>query len=175
MQSLPTTYIIIGFMAAGKTTAARAAAQLLQAGFCDLDALIETRTGQSIAQIFSEKGEAGFREIENRCLVDALRESAGLNVIAAGGGLPTFAANLPLMARCRVIFLDTAWPVIADRLEAAAAERPLLRGLDHAQAKALWERRRQLYLNVADFVIVEDSQLPELIKKLTAGTTIHNE
>jgi shikimate kinase len=60
--------------------------------FADLDAEIERESGLSISQIFTQKGEAVFREIEHECLARVLGSAPARNarlILALGGG--TFA------------------------------------------------------------------------------------
>ena len=59
---------LTGFMAAGKSTAGRALATMLNWRFVDLDCEIERRAGQSIREIFSLHGEDRFRELEAEAL-----------------------------------------------------------------------------------------------------------
>lgn len=172
---MKTIFLVTGFMSAGKTTSASAAAASLGIAFYDLDAFVEARTGQKVAQIFSQNGEQGFRELEHQSFAEILHEAKGLVIIAGGGGLPTYEPNIELIRQCSVIFLDTAWEVIQSRIEQSRQVRPLLHGLDDTQVKSLWEHRRQTYLSLTDFVIIEGSQLEELIAKLTAGITTQNE
>src|SRR5215475_2156156 len=76
--------ILTGFMGAGKSTVGALLAEKLGWRFMDTDALIETRSGSTVAQIFAEKGEDEFRLLET-C---AIRDSAGVDqlVLALGGG-----------------------------------------------------------------------------------------
>ena len=60
--------ILIGYMGAGKTTIGRVLAKDLGLMFYDLDWYIETRMHRSVAKIFEEEGEEGFREIEHNML-----------------------------------------------------------------------------------------------------------
>ena len=55
-------------MGSGKTTLGRALAADMGIEFIDLDHYIEQRYRKSIAQLFAEKGEEGFREVERRML-----------------------------------------------------------------------------------------------------------
>ena len=55
-------------MGAGKTTLGRALSKILGFPFYDLDWYIETRMRKTIAQIFEERGEEGFRTIERNML-----------------------------------------------------------------------------------------------------------
>lgn len=60
--------ILIGYMGAGKTTVGKALAQELNMPFYDLDWYIEERFRRTIPQLFAERGEDGFRELEKRVL-----------------------------------------------------------------------------------------------------------
>ena len=53
--------ILIGYMGAGKTTVGKALAKDMGLQFYDLDWYIESRHRKTIAQIFAEMGETGFR------------------------------------------------------------------------------------------------------------------
>ncbi len=66
---------MIGFMGAGKTTAARDAARALGTTAVDVDHELEARLGRSIADIFAQDGEAAFRAQEERLTLELLRAS----------------------------------------------------------------------------------------------------
>lgn len=57
--------VLIGFMGTGKSTVGARLAEQLKLRFRDLDEEIVSRTGQSIPDIFAERGEAYFREQED--------------------------------------------------------------------------------------------------------------
>ena len=65
---------LIGFMGAGKSTIGKQLAQSIKCPFIDLDAYIEEKEGKTISEIFGEKGEGGFRELELNYLEDVLED-----------------------------------------------------------------------------------------------------
>ena len=65
--------VLIGFMGCGKSSVGRALANRLGRRFDDLDERIERGAGKSVAELFAETGEPGFRELEHTQLKLALR------------------------------------------------------------------------------------------------------
>lgn len=75
---------LVGFMAAGKTTVARALARRLDWRVIDIDEVVEQREHMPVADIFAKHGESYFRIAER----DALTQQLGVPhvVVATGGG-----------------------------------------------------------------------------------------
>lgn len=119
--------VLTGFMATGKTTIGRLLAGQLGYEFVDTDHLIEDRCGQTIAEIFREKGETVFRAMEAD-IARELGDKEGL-VIATGGGLVLYPANVAALRSPGRIFCLLATPeAILDRVSRDASVRPLLEG-----------------------------------------------
>lgn len=120
-----TRIFLIGYMGAGKTTLGRALAKELGVEFIDLDSYIENRMHKSIAQIFAEKGEEEFRNIERRMLHEA-GEFENV-VISTGGGTPCFFDNIEYMnSQGATVFLDVPVERLFIRLSIARKKRPLI-------------------------------------------------
>ena len=138
-------------MGTGKSSVGRLAAAHLRYEFIDTDDLIEQRAGKSITAIFSEQGEAAFREIE-RNLVE---EMTGWRrkVISTGGGLAVNEANLAsLKQHALVVCLWASPEEIWERVR-AQAHRPLLQGPDSlGKIRTLLEQRTPFY-RLADVLV----------------------
>lgn len=118
---------LVGYMAAGKTTLGKYAARRLGREFIDLDRYIESRFMRSISELFSELGEAKFREIERNMLHEVGEFDNVL--VAAGGGTPCFFDNMDYMKRSGwVVYLTCSVDTICRRLLAAKSKRPLVAG-----------------------------------------------
>jgi shikimate kinase len=78
------TIVLVGFMAAGKSTVGRLLAESLGWRFVDIDAEIERSTDSTVAGLFRSRGQAAFRQLERERMEAFLREHD--IVIAAGGG-----------------------------------------------------------------------------------------
>lgn len=136
--------VLAGFMGTGKSTVGRLAAHELGLPFLDLDDAIVRRSGRSVAQIFADDGEAGFRALERAALLDAAQLSG--TVVATGGGAPLDVdAFAPLAASGPVIVLAAAPEELARRL-AGGRGRPLLGdGDSRARIATLLESRASAY------------------------------
>ncbi len=120
---------LIGFMGSGKSTTGRKLAARLGWSFVDLDDRIEERAGMKIPEIFSEKGEAWFREMESTVLHD-LANSADL-VVSTGGGAPCHDNNMDLMLSSGLtVYLKLTPAQLKNRLLNSKTERPLLKNIN---------------------------------------------
>lgn len=126
--------ILIGYMGVGKTTVGKALAQELNLTFYDLDWYIEERYRRTVPQLFAERGEAGFREIEKR----VLHEVAEFEdvVISSGGGTPCFFDNMDYMnGQARTVYLKASSDVLFRHLKMGKTERPLLKNKTDEELK----------------------------------------
>lgn len=118
--------IIIGYMGAGKTTVGKALAQELNMQFYDLDWYIESRMHKTVPQIFAERGEEGFRNIEHRMLHE-VAEFEDV-IISCGGGTPCFFDNMEyLNQQGDTVYLKATPEVLCKHLRMGKTERPLLK------------------------------------------------
>lgn len=117
---------LMGYMGAGKTTLGKAFAQRSGLSFIDLDYYIEGRFHKTVRQIFAERGEEAFREIERRMLHE-VAEFEDV-VISTGGGTPCFFDNIDFMnATGTTIYLNVSVQELVKRLELCKHTRPVLK------------------------------------------------
>ncbi len=126
--SLPRTVALVGLMGVGKTTIGRRLATAFGLPFIDADEEIERAAGQSIADIFANYGEKGFRDGEQRVIARLL--DGPVKVLATGGGAMTHPLTREtLKAQAITIWLKTDIEVLARRV-ANKPHRPLLKDRD---------------------------------------------
>ncbi|PYS98880.1 MAG: hypothetical protein DMF65_09810 [Acidobacteria bacterium] len=108
--------VITGFMAAGKTSVARALARLLGCEMIDLDEIISEQEKRSIHDLITERGEEIFRQTETQVL-RALLEKNPARVIATGGGTWTVERNRGLIEEhdCVTVREKGTRPLAPDR------------------------------------------------------------
>jgi shikimate kinase/3-dehydroquinate synthase len=150
----PPALVFIGFMGAGKTSAARAAAHALGIEAADADHALERRLGTSIDAYFEAHGEAAFRAEEER-LVREWLDHPPAPVLSLGGGAITSPRVREALRRHTVVLLDvdvdTAWRRCAHK-----RVRPLAR--DHGRFAALHAERAPLYAALADAVLPDSGR-----------------
>lgn len=123
-------------MGCGKTYWGRRLAATKGFAFADLDAMIETGEGKTIADIFATEGEAGFREKE-RYYLHQTSTFQQPTIVSTGGGAPCFFDNMDWMNQHgSTIFLDMPVRVLAERLWKGRDKRPLLAGLEREEFEA---------------------------------------
>ncbi|MBG9793885.1 shikimate kinase [Paenibacillus dendritiformis] len=153
--------VLIGFMGTGKSTVGARLAERLQLRFRDLDEEIVRRTGQSIPEIFAERGEAYFREQEGQILSLLLEEEVP-QIIATGGGAVLREENRKLMQeQATVIHLTAQEATIVDRVR-QDRNRPLLQGGVEERVRRLMAERRGLY-DFAHLCVPTDSESVEQV------------
>ena len=140
-------------MGAGKSAVAQALGERLGVSVADLDRMIESVEGCSVAELFERAGESWFRRRESELLADALR--SGVRVVACGGGVVIDPAHRKLLReQCRVVWLEVPPEEAARRVTAetadAARTRPLLAGgTPESRLRELLEERAPLYAEAA--------------------------
>jgi shikimate kinase len=152
--------ILIGPPGCGKSTVGAALAQKLTIDFIDTDVAIESSYGHKISDIFVDKGEEFFRDLEFNVLGQSLMiENC---VLSLGGGAPIAqrAQDLLKSADAPIFFLDVSLAVAAPRV-GFNRDRPLLLGNPRAQWQSLAETRRPIYESLASFVIKVDAMSVE--------------
>jgi shikimate kinase/3-dehydroquinate synthase len=143
--------VCIGFMGAGKSTAARSVAEALGSTAADVDAVIEERLGKPIERVFAEDGEAAFRHTEEQTTLELLSQPHA-GVLALGGGAIGHERVRTALQRHLVIWLDVplelAWARCRD------SGRPLAR--ERAQFERLYHHREPIYASLADAIVPAD-------------------
>lgn len=132
---------LIGLPGSGKTTLGKQLAKKLGYTFSDLDEYIVKTYGASIEEIFTQKGEATFRQYESLSLKSFNKESN--TIVSTGGGAPCFFDNMEWMNENGLsVFLNPPITELAKRLSASDnSHRPMLKGKDHAQLLSFLENK----------------------------------
>lgn len=185
IANLPDIIFLCGFMGAGKSTVGRHLASELNRPFLDLDDKIEEMAGQTIPDIFKHSGEADFRAIERRAILEVCRNFEGIAALG-GGSLQNQHMLDHIKLNGLLLFIETPIYVILDRIS-GDENRPLL--LDEEgnprdtealrqELEELYEERKVLYEQAPIQILDDGNQSPEelvqdLLKKIRHHVEYH--
>jgi shikimate kinase len=158
-------------MGSGKSTAGKKLAAKLNFEFIDLDKFIESECGQTIPEIFAEKGENEFRALEHNALKKLILKNNV--VIACGGGTPCYYGNMELMNNNgTTIYLKMSAESLASRLLKAKDKRPLIENKTESELKDYitehLEKREDIYHQAQYIVKGKNLDIDELVDFVTA-------
>jgi shikimate kinase len=145
------TIALVGLMGVGKSSVGRRLANALDLPFRDADAEVEAAAGRSISDIFTDLGEATFREGERRVIARLLDQEP--HVLATGGGaFITPDTRALIKSKAVSVWLKADLDVLARRV-GRKDTRPLLAGKDplevlQAQADARYPAYAEADLTV---------------------------
>jgi shikimate kinase / 3-dehydroquinate synthase len=133
-------------MGAGKSTLGPLLAARLGRPFVSVDATVEDETGRTIAELFAERGQEGFRALEEPAAIETLTCRLPAVVELGGGAVGAEATRAALAEHAFTVLLETTAEEAWQRISSAV--RPLAR--DPEEFRALYEERTPLYEGVAD-------------------------
>lgn len=143
--------MLIGFMGTGKSTIGEVIAGLIGFDFIDTDREIEKECDLTIPEIFSQKGEKYFREVESSVLIKVSKQPEV--IIACGGGIIINPENRKIIKNnAFVIWLRC--PIATCLKRCDNGNRPLLNKTDTLlSAKKLFVERESFYRQVANLEV----------------------
>lgn len=149
--------VLIGMPGSGKSTIGKALAEKLGRAFTDTDGIITEKYGV-ISEIFAQKGEEYFRNIETEAVKETAKKSGV--VIATGGGAVLRQENVTALKQNGVIFflnrpLEDIVPT---------SDRPLSSDID--ALKKRFDERYGIYKSSGDFEIAVDGNIENAVNKI---------
>jgi shikimate dehydrogenase len=166
---------LTGFMGVGKSLIASLMARELGWKFVDTDRMIEEEARCSIAEIFSQQGEASFRLLEKHAIQRA--SVMQRTVVALGGGALVDAENYEkVQSSGALVYLEAEIDALVKRLEKNGDARPLLAGLDLAGRKkkieALLTQRLPIYMKAPIHVKTDHQNPEEVVREIIQKVTL---
>ncbi len=165
---------LCGFMGSGKSTVGRELAELMGWSFLDLDEEIERRESAAIRDIFKQRGETEFREIEHAVLANLLASGRTTTVLALGGGTYAQPRNGALLrlACVQTVFLEVPLEMMLQRCSVADQDQPRPLAADPEKFRRLYEARLPSYRQ-ADVIIHAGDKTPlEVARAIGAALSL---
>ena len=163
--------VLLGYMASGKSSVGKKISKRLKMNFIDLDDYIIDKEKATISEIFKEKGEIYFRNIENKYLNEILSKNDNF-ILSLGGGTPCYFNNMEIIKEKATtsIYLQGNVPTMVKRLIKKKAKRPIIASLEDDKipefvAKHLFERRF-FYEQAKMTIKIDDKTKTQVAKEL---------
>ena len=161
--------VFVGAPGSGKTTIGKQVAQKLGVEFIDVDNEIEMDEKTTISDIFVQKGEAYFRQLERAKISDLLDSFNG--VLSLGGGTVLDASTRQALAIAPVVWLKVSSGDASSRV-GLGLSRPVLMGNVRSTLVKLLEERTPLYEEVADWEIdTSKKSIEEVVQEVLLQTS----
>ena len=159
---------LTGFSATGKTTVGSILANLLEIQIVDIDSMIEEIEGNTVPNIFADRGEDYFRKVENTCMQDVSELDSV--VVSTGGGGPISRSNRHIMRSSGlVIWLKAPAKTIYERLVDSVGEEEIKKGRPVLSSENPFSRisellkSRERFYSEADIQVNTENKTPEFV------------
>jgi shikimate kinase len=153
--------VLIGLSGCGKSCFGRRLARRLRMPLLDTDAMIEAKTGRSIAALFAQEGEPFFRNLESACAREAASRKGV--IVSTGGGMILRPENMEALSRNGFICFIDRHPTLILR-SASLRDRPLVCS-DGEKLLRLYAERIALYRQWAEYTLVNDRTMNGRMKR----------
>ncbi|MEY8019838.1 shikimate kinase [Muriicola sp. SD30] len=164
--------ILIGYMGSGKTVVGKELARQRNLRFVDLDDYLEDQTGNSIPEIFQNKGEIFFRKEEHKYLKEVLNSNENL-VLSTGGGTPCYSGNMELLLQAtpNVFYLQMSVGGLVQRLSLEKDNRPVISHLEKEElpdyiGKHIFERQA-FYTRATHTIPCDGKSVEEIVNSIS--------
>ncbi len=158
---------LVGMMGSGKSKTGPHLAKELHYSFVDQDVLIEEVAKNSISELFQQKGEEVFRDLETAVLKEIGKRHS--LVVATGGGVVLRPENWGILHQGIVVWLDTSREQLFSRLQADENDRPLLLKSDlQNELDSLMNYRKPFYSESDLHIYVQEETPKEVALEVLA-------
>ena len=146
---------LVGFMATGKTTIGKKLSSKLNLPFFDSDKEIELALGCSINEYFRTNEESKFRAIEEKIIIEKIKNNKDNNFIMSLGGGAYLNYNIRELINCVgiSIWLNGNIDIIYNRLIKSKIKRPLMVTFNTKEKLEKLLKERMLYYQRADIKV----------------------
>ena len=146
---------LVGFMATGKTTIGKRLSSRLNLPFFDSDKEIELALGCSINEYFRTNEEKKFRAVEEKVIIEKIKNNQDNNFIMSLGGGAYLNHNIRELIRSVgiSIWLNGNINIIYNRLKNSRNERPLIVTYNTKEKLEKLLKERMLYYEKADIKV----------------------
>ena len=159
-QILSKSIVLIGSMGSGKSAIGKILSKKMGVPLSDTDKIIEKEVGKSIYEIFNERGEKYFRQVEEKVVGRVLDETA--HIISTGGGsILSSKTRNAIKSKSFSIWVQCNVNIISNRIR-DQEKRPLLKNKNILDTLVKKNKERIKFYRQADSHIVNENSNIEM-------------
>jgi|TARA_B110000003_G_scaffold183128_1_gene182156 shikimate kinase len=157
--------VFLGMMGSGKSSIGFLVSKKLNLKFVDIDNIIEDETGMKISNIFEEKGEDYFRNLEEKITLKVLKIS-NIVVSLGGGGFINDKIRNQVLSNHFSFWLNWDSEILLTRIK-NSNKRPLVHKSTNQEIINLIKKRAKIYSKAKFKINCNKLTKNEIVKKIT--------
>ena len=156
--------VFLGMMGSGKSSIGNLVSKKLDFPFIDIDTLIVKNTGMSVLEIFKNKGENYFRNLEEEITIKCLKKIKNV-VSLGGGGFINAKIRKEILTNHFSFWLDWDESILIKRIK-DSKERPLAFNSSDREIRTIIKNRSKIYSNAQFKINCNKLTKTEIVKKI---------
>jgi shikimate kinase len=156
--------VFLGMMGSGKSSIGNLVSKKLNLPFVDIDNLIVESAGMSISAIFEKKGEAHFRNLEEKITLKSLKKIKNV-VSLGGGGFTNTKIRTEILANHFSFWLNWDESILIKRIK-NSKKRPLAFNSTDQKIRTIIKNRSKIYTNAQFKINCNKLTKTEIVKKI---------
>ena len=163
-MNLKKNLVFLGMMGAGKSSIGNLVSKKLNIDFIDIDNLIEELEEMKILDIFKEKGENYFRNLEEKITLKTLKNE-GIVISLGGGAFINEKIRKEILSNHYSFWLNWDDSILLKRIK-NSKKRPLVFNSTDQDIKQLIKKRSKIYSKAEFKINCNKLTKTEIIKKI---------
>ena len=163
-MNLKKNLVFLGMMGSGKSSIGYLISKKLNLTFIDIDNLIEKETGTNISEIFKNRGEEHFRNLEEKITLKTLK-NIGVVISLGGGGFINDKIRKEVLTKHFSFWLNLNESVLLRRI-ATNKKRPIALKSTNDEIKQLIKKRSKIYSKAQFKINCNKLTKTEIAKKI---------
>jgi shikimate kinase len=157
--------VFLGMMGSGKSSIGFLISKKLNLQFIDIDNMIEEKAGLKISNIFKDKGESYFRNLEEKITLKVLKKN-NIVISLGGGGFINEKIRNEVLTNHFSFWLDWDSEILVQRIK-NSEKRPIALNSSDQEIANLIKKRSKIYSKAEFKINCNKLTKNEIVKKIT--------
>ena len=163
-MNLKKNLVFLGMMGSGKSSVGFLVSKKLNVKFIDIDNIIENKTGMKISNIFQEKGENYFRNLEEKTTLKFLKTTNAV-ISLGGGGFINQKIRNEVLTNHFSFWLNWDSKILLKKIK-NSKKRPMAFNSTNEEIISLIKKRSQIYSEAEFKINCNKLTKNEIVKKV---------